>query len=95
METTIVVKQEEAPRKQRSVYGTGKFKWAVYPDFWKKAWGPKPLLGYVYADDEFYAKRESYNRGLIHGTNFTIGPDVVKIGPAPVSPPRKPQQKMQ
>lgn len=65
----------------RSFYGTGAFKWAVYPDYWKPGWGDKPLLGHVYADSEFYAKREAYNRGLLT-QNYTIEPDVVKIGVA-------------
>lgn len=74
-------------KKVRNVYGSGKFRWAVYPDYWKEKWGRKPLLGYVFADDEFYAEREAYSRGLLH-VNFTIRPEVVNVGVAKVLPPR-------
>jgi hypothetical protein len=70
----------QAPRR-RSFYGTGKFKWAVYPDYWKSKWGEPPLLGHVYADNEFCAEREAYNRGLLT-LNYTIRPKPVLIGPA-------------
>lgn len=70
----------EAPRR-RSFYGPGKFKWAIYPDYWKDKWGPKPVLGTVYADDEFIAEREAYNKGLLT-VNFTFKPEPVKIGVA-------------
>ena len=62
----------------RSFYGPGKFKYAVYPDYWKDSWGQKPLLGHVWADDEFYAVREAYSRNLLT-TNYTFGPKVVKL----------------
>ena len=64
--------------KAYSFYGGGKFKWAIYPDYWKQKWGAVPLLGYVYADDEFYAVREAYNQGLLT-VNFTIQPKAVKV----------------
>jgi hypothetical protein len=80
------VGQERVTRRppgtgSRSFYGTGAFKWAVYPDYWKASWGEKPLLGHVYADSEFYAIREAYNRGLLT-QNYTIEPAVVNIGVA-------------
>lgn len=62
----------------RSFYGAGKFRYAVYPDYWKPQWGPKPQLGTVWADDEFYAIREAYNRKLLT-LNYTFGPKVVKL----------------
>lgn len=65
-------------RSNRSFYGPGKFKWVIYPDYWKESWGKRPVLGTVWADDEFYAVREAYNRGLLT-VNFTFGPKPVKL----------------
>lgn len=64
--------------KPRGFYGHGKNKYAIYPDYWKKEWGQKPLLGYVWADDEFYAVREAYSKGLLT-VNFTFQPEAVKV----------------
>lgn len=66
----------------RSFYGRGEFRYAIYPDYWKSSWGKKPLLGFVWADSEFYAVREAYNRGLLT-PNFTIEPRAVKMTPRP------------
>ena len=73
-----------APRPEwkpgyRNFYGPGKFKYAIYPDNgWDiKRWGQKPLLGYVYADDEFYATREAYTKGLAP-VNYTFGLSAIK-----------------
>jgi hypothetical protein len=62
----------------RSFYGPGKYVYAIYPDYWKESWGPKPLLGHVTADDEFYAEREAYSKNLLP-VNFTFGPKAVKL----------------
>jgi hypothetical protein len=86
METKEKQSTTEAPR-YRNVYGSGKFKWAIYPDYWKQSWGQKPMLGIIYADDEFYAEREAYSKGLLP-VNFTIRPHAVKIGEAKPRPPR-------
>ena len=59
-------------------YGYGRYKFAVYPDYWKESWGRRPLLGYVMADDAFYAKREAYNQGLLT-LNYTFRPKVVRV----------------
>lgn len=67
----------QKPQRRRPL---GKYRWAVYPDYWKESWGKKPLLGYVTADDEFYAEREAYNRGLLI-VNYTFRPEVIKLGP--------------
>lgn len=75
------IDKPEVPRRPRSFYGPGKYKWAIYPDYWPKRWGQKPMIGYVFADDEFYAKREAYNRGLLT-VNATFEPEPVKIGVA-------------
>jgi hypothetical protein len=76
----------ERPKNPRSFYGHGKNRYAIYPDYWKKQWGPKPLLGHVWADDEFYAVREAYAKGLLT-VNFTFGPEAVKVAFKPVTPP--------
>jgi hypothetical protein len=86
METKEKQQPAEAPR-YRNVYGSGKYKWAIYPDYWKASWGPKPMLGIIYADDEFYAEREAYSKGLLT-VNYTIRPQPVKIGEAKPRPPR-------
>ncbi len=52
--------------------------YAVYPDYWKKEWKDKPLLGYVKATDPFYAKRKAYDAKLLP-VNFTFGPEVVEV----------------
>lgn len=69
----------QRPARRPSVYRTGKYRWAVYPDYWKESWGKPPLLGFVIADDEFYAVREAYTRNLLQ-VNFTFGPRVVNVG---------------
>lgn len=68
--------QGRSGRRRRPL---GKYRWAVYPDYWKDSWGRRPLLGHVIADDEFYAEREAYNRGLLP-VNFTFRPHVVNVG---------------
>jgi hypothetical protein len=54
--------------------------WEIYPDEgWDiKKWGPKPLLGYVRADDEFYAYYSGVNKGIINPFNVTFGYDISK-----------------
>lgn len=78
----------DAPR-YRNVYGFGKYRWAIYPDYWKQSWGPKPMLGTVTADDEFYAVREAYSKGLLP-VNFTFQAQAVKIGDVKPREPRTP-----
>ena len=55
-----------------------KFLWEIWPDFWKKGWGDKPLLGTVRADSEFDAIRSAYDNNLLT-YNFTFGPKPVKV----------------
>jgi len=50
--------------------------WAVYPDYWKSSWGPKPLLGYVRADSAFNARYAAFDKGLLP-RNDTFEPEVV------------------
>ncbi len=57
----------------RNFYGSGKFKYFIYPDdSWQKGWGKKRFLGAVYADEPFYAVREAYTKGLVP-LNVTFG----------------------
>lgn len=65
-------------RSGRSYYNPDNVKFAIYPDYWKDSWGERPLLGHVWATEEFYAEREAYNRGLLT-VNFTFGPKAVKV----------------
>lgn len=92
MENSNTVANPEAPRRPRSFYGHGRFRWAIYPDWWPKRWGPKPCIGVVQADDEFYAKREAYNRGLLT-VNVTFQPEAVYLGPVLPRGSRNSQEK--
>lgn len=59
----------------RNFFGRGKNKYQVFPDYWPKAWGQAPLLGVVYADDEFLAERVAYDNGILPTHfNCTFGP---------------------
>jgi hypothetical protein len=72
--TTVVTSVEPKPfLGYRNFYGSGKFKYFIYPDDnWNPKWGKKPLLGTVYADEPFFAVRESYSKGLVP-MNYTFG----------------------
>lgn len=52
------------------------YSWAVYPDYWKPTWGPKPLLGYVRADSAFNARYAAFDKGLLP-RNDTFEPEVI------------------
>jgi hypothetical protein len=72
-------KSEKTYLGYRNFYGSGKAKFYVYPDGnWDPKWGKKPLLGSVYADDEFYAIREAHTKGLAP-VNFTFGLVATKV----------------
>lgn len=51
--------------------------WEVYPDVnngWdEKKWGPAPMLGYVRADDPYWALYAAYNKGIANAFNATFG----------------------
>lgn len=71
------------PDHQRRPYDPTDNKWrgyrnsyAIYPDYWKQSWGPRPLLGYVKADSAFNAKYAAYDAGLLI-VNGTFGPEPV------------------
>lgn len=55
--------------------------WAVYPDKWPEKWGQKPCLGFVRADNEYYAKYAACDKGLWHPNNCTFGLQFVRQDP--------------
>lgn len=59
--------------------------YAIYPDYWKKSWGPMPLLGYVKADSAFNAKYVAFDKGLVYPNN-TFGPDPIMQIRRPYTP---------
>lgn len=64
----------------RKFFGRGENKYGIYPPGWSETlYGRAPMLGIVYADDEFLAEKVAYDRGLTPGST----PPVVKLlGPA-------------
>jgi len=75
---TVQVEFEPMTRQEegqiyRSFYGTGRNKYQVFPDFWKKEWGQAPLLGIVYAEDVFSAERVAYDCGISSPQNCSFG----------------------
>lgn len=69
-----VNRKPQGIQNYRNFYGHGNARFYIYPDSgWNvKKWGPKPSLGIVYADDEFYAVREAYSKQLAP-VNQTFG----------------------
>lgn len=61
----------------QSFYGNS-FIYEIYPDNWKASWGPKPLLGFVKADSEYYARYAAFDKGLMP-PNATFEPQAVKV----------------
>lgn len=65
----------------RNFYGKGDYKFAIYPSYWKDAWGRAPLLGIVFADNEFLAERLAYDRGILPSPcNCTFKPKIKNLG---------------
>jgi hypothetical protein len=65
---------------------SGKNLYKIYPDNWNEKWGVPPLLGVVTADDEFYAVRAAYDRGLL-SVNFSFTPRAVYAKKAKIHRP--------
>ena len=62
---------------------------AVFPDYWPKAWGEPPLLGHVKETSEYWARYAAYDAGLLP-YNYTFGPRVMQVdSPIVVLPKRK------
>ena len=81
-----IVDVMEAPfnpnQQYKEFFGKGEFRFAIYPSYWKGAWGKPPLLGIVNADDEFLAERLAYDRGILPTPfNCTFGPKFKNLGP--------------
>jgi hypothetical protein len=76
--TTPVVKKVYDPTNNNGCGYRGV--WEVYPDDgWDaKKWGPAPLLGYVRADDEYWALYAAYNKGITNPNNVTFGYKISK-----------------
>lgn len=53
----------------REFFGNGQNKYLIFPDYWPKKWGNPPLLGIVWADNEFLAERIAYDRGVLPTPN--------------------------
>ena len=71
----------EGDTKYRQFFGRGENRYAVLPSYWAKTWGPVPLLGTVYADNEFLAERIAYDKGIISPHNCTFQAKIKLIGP--------------
>lgn len=67
---------QEVDYLYRKFFGRGENKYGVYPPGWSEnLYGRAPILGIVYADDEFLAEKVAYDRGLVPGSM----PPVVKL----------------
>lgn len=77
MEEKVVIKKAYDPTNNNGCGFRGV--WEVYPDSgWdERKWGPKPLLGYVRADNEYWAKYAAYNKGIAR-PNSTFDLMIVK-----------------
>lgn len=64
----------------KQFYGRGDFRFAIYPNNWKDAWGKPPLLGIVSADNEFLAERLAFDKGILNPHNCTFQPKIKNIG---------------
>jgi hypothetical protein len=74
--------EKESSLMYRNFFGRGDFKFAIFPSHWKDAWGRAPLLGIVYADNEFLAERLAYDRGILPTHfNCTFQPKIKNLGP--------------
>lgn len=54
----------EDAMQYRSFFGRGENKYGIYPPNWAKRWGPAPLLGIVFADNEFLAEKLAFDKGI-------------------------------
>ena len=74
-ETVTAVKPKRVYDEENNKYCGYRGVWEVYPDSrWDETkWGEKPLLGYVRADNEFWALYSAYNKGIANPFNATFG----------------------
>jgi len=54
----------EGEQMYRDFFGRGENKYGVYPPVWPTKYGKPPLLGIIYADNEFLAAKLAYDRGM-------------------------------
>jgi hypothetical protein len=74
--------ERELALMYRNFFGRGDYKFAIYPSHWKDAWGRAPLLGIVFADNEFLAERLAYDKGILPTHfNCTFQPKIKNLGP--------------
>lgn len=73
--------EKEMNALYRSFYGRGDYKFGIFPSYWKDTWGKAPLLGIVFADNEFLAERLAYDRGILPTPfNCTFQPKIKNLG---------------
>lgn len=69
----------KTPKPVRSLTGGGKYLFRIDVEGWNvKKWGPPPYFGRVWADNEYWASYEAYDR-LKFPYNATFKPKPVKI----------------
>lgn len=67
------------PKVIRSLVGGGRYQFKIEVTGWNfKKWGPPPYFGRVWADDEYWAVYEAYDR-LNFPVNATFKPKPVRI----------------
>jgi hypothetical protein len=76
--------QRYADYLHRQFYGRGETKWLIYAGKgWSTSWGTPPMLGVVYADNEFLAERLAAERGILNPNNATFKPLFKNGGKSP------------
>jgi hypothetical protein len=74
--------EKAAILQYRNFYGRGEFRYGIFPSYWKDSWGRAPLLGIVFADNEFLAEKLAYDRGYLPSPcNCTFRPKIKNLGP--------------
>ena len=68
----------ELENQYRTFFGNGTEKYAIYAPGWGKKLGRAPLLGIVYADNEFLAEKLAYDRGITPSPN--LKPKIKHLG---------------
>lgn len=61
---TNPISDREGDQMYREFFGRGENKYGIYPPAWNPKYGRAPLLGVVYADNEFLAAKLAYDRGI-------------------------------
>jgi hypothetical protein len=71
-------KPTHKPFIMKCLSGGGDNLYAIYPDTWKKQWGAKPLLGYVWSSSEYWAYYDAYDKKLLQ-RNDSFEPHPIKV----------------